>query len=367
MGWVAIAGHRGGRFAANGLLSCAGQMTPDVAVGVEETRLMPRGTLLLETRLSPDGRPQTLLSFQRQHPWPGSFSLRALPCGGIVLVEAQGDDIRHATLPHNPAGRLDTVRLTYCWDALARWGQLTLERPESGAIHSITLPPPHPMMMAEIAAISTNPRSREMDRDVDFFAVSDTVEPVGPMPTLTSRVPISTTMGDRDAASLGRGDVVITDAGAAVPVLRRVSRTVPALGSFRPVRLRAPYFGLQRDIVVAPQQRLVIGGSEVEYMFGREAVLVPAQYLVNGVSAFYASGPDLVTYTHLLLPGHEAIMAAGCAVESLYVGRLRRKPEHLACSVLAPFDRSRLPEHAKPVWPVLKPFEAITLAMERAA
>src|SRR6056297_1325175 len=164
MGWVAIAGHRGGRFAANGLLPCAGQMTPDVAVGVEETRLMPRGTLLLETSLSPDGRPQTLLSFQRQHPWPGSFSLRALPCGGIVLVEAQGDDIRHATLPHNPAGRLDTVRLTYCWDALARWGQLTLERPESGAIHSITLPPPHPMMMAEIAAISTNPQPGDGSR-----------------------------------------------------------------------------------------------------------------------------------------------------------------------------------------------------------
>jgi hypothetical protein len=74
-----------------------------------------------------------------------------------------------------------------------------------------------------------------------------------------------------------------------------------------------------------------------------------------------------VTYHHLLLPGHEVVMAAGCPLESLYVGRLRRRPGAMARSVLATFDRSRLPEHAKPVWPVLKPFEAITLAMNRAA
>ncbi|MBU3259119.1 Hint domain-containing protein [Roseovarius sp. PS-C2] len=361
MGWVAIASRYGGRFAADGLERASS------GEGCSDMRLMPRGTLLLETKLSPDGRPQTLLSFQRNYPWPGSFCLRALPCGGIILVETQGEDIRHATLPHQPDGRMDTVRLTYSWDAPARWGQLTLERPESGSLHSVDLPPPHPMLMAEIAAVTTDPERRVMDRDVDFFAVSDRIEPVGPMPTLTSQVPIATTMGERKAGELRRGDVVRTEHGQTVPVLRSVSRTVPALGSFRPVRLRAPYFGLRRDIVVAPQQRLVIGGSQVEYMFGREAVLVPAQYLVNGVSALYANGPELVTYHHLLLPGHEAIIAAGCAVESLYVGRLRRKPEQLARSVLAQADRARLPEHAKPVWPVLKPFEAITLALERAA
>ena len=364
MGWIAIAQQNGGRFAAQGL----GRVSPDTGQDpADETRLMPRGTLLLETRLSPEGRPQTLLAFHRRYPWPSSFCLRALPCGGIILVEAQGDDIRHATLPHDPDGRMDTVRLTYTWDAPARWGQLTLERPETGAIHSVDLPPPHPMLMSEIAAIATDPARRAMDRDVEFFAVSDRVEPVGPMPTLTGRVPIATIAGERRAGDLRRGDMLVTDSGAAVPVLRTVSRTVPALGSFRPVRLRAPYFGLRADIVVAPQQRLVIGGSQVEYMFGREAVLVPAQYLVNGVSALYATGPDLVSYSHVLLPGHEAIMAAGCAVESLYVGRLRRKPAQLERSVLAQADRARLPEHARPVWPVLKPFEAITLAMERAA
>jgi len=363
MAWIAIIDQHNGRFAPDGLDNPSHTPRP-----YPPDQLIPRGTLLLETRLSPEGRPQTLLAFQRLHPWPGSFSLRALPKGGINLVVTQGDDIRHATLPHQAEGRTDIVRLTYSWDAPARWGRLTLERPESDLIHSVDLPPPHPMLMADIDTLCHHRHSREMDPDVDFCAVSTKVEPVGPMPALTSRVPIATTRGDVAAGQLRRGDLVLTDTGVSVPVLRMVCRTVPARGSFRPVRLRAPYFGLREDIVVAPQQRLVISGSEVEYMFGREAVLVPARHLVNGRSALFAQGPELVTYRHLLLPGHEAILAAGkCALESLYIGRLRRKPDQLVQSVLAEADRSRLPEHARPVWPVLKPFEAITLAMQRAA
>ena len=365
MSWIAISDQHGGRFCPQGLGNPDSQDAGPPHGGADQ--ILPRGTLLLETRLSPDGRPQTLLAFHRDHPWPASLTLRALPGGGIILVETQGDDIRHATLPHDPEGRTDIVRLTYSWDAPARWGRLTLERPESDIIHSVAIAPPHPLLLSDAQSLATRPDLRRIGHDVDFLAISTRIEPVGPMPALTSRVPLATPNGQVETARLHRGDLVMTDTGDCVPILRKVSRTVPARGSFRPVRLRAPYFGLQRDIVVAPQQRLVIGGSQVEYMFGREAVLVPARHLVNGVSALYASGPELVTYHHLLLPGHEAILAAGCAIESLYIGRLRRKSEHLVQSVLAGADRSRLPEHPRPVWPVLKPFEAITLAMERAA
>ena len=110
-----------------------------------------------------------------------------------------------------------------------------------------------------------------------------------------------------------------------------------------------------------------MSGSQVEYMFGREAVLVPAQHLLNDRSALPAQGPAFVTYYHLLLAGHEAIVAAGAPVESFYIGRLRRKPDQFESSVLAGFDRSRLPEHPKPVRPVLMPHEAVTLALSRAA
>lgn len=362
-GWIGIADQESGRFSPGGSQALAGGRQKPV----DAQALLPRGSLLVETRLSPEDRPQSLLAFRRTYPWAGSFALKALPGGGIFLVEAQADDMRHVTLPHAPDGRTDMVRLSYSWDAPEKWGRLTLERPETDLVHSVDIRNPHPMPLAELSHVFVDPRRRELDPDVSFFALSERPEPVGPMPGLTGQVPVSTPSGFVPAGLLNRGDLVLTAEGSSVPVLHRVSRVVPARGSFRPVLLRAPYFGLRQDILVAPQQRLVMSGTQVEYMFGREAVLVPARHLVNGVSARYAEGPDLVEYHGLLLPGHEAIIAAGCQMESLYIGRLRRKPASLAASVLTGLDRNSLPEHPRPMELVLKPFEAITLAMSRAA
>ena len=363
MGWIGLFDGEHHRFDSGGIEIDAprrGHMpTPDT--------IMAQGTLLVETRLSPDGRPRSLLQVERNHPWRFGLSLQALPGGGFILIERQEDRMRHVTLPHVPDGRMDIVRLSYRWNAPAKFGQLTMERPETDSSHAVNMPKPHPLPMADLAQILIHSHCREPHSDISLMALSDRVEPQGPLPGLTGNVPVATPGGYMPAASLRRGDLVLTDAGEQVPVLHTVSQVMPAHGSLRPIRLRAPYFGLRRDIVVAPHQRLVISGSQVEYLFGREAVLVPARHLVNGVSALRAAGPDLVTYHHLLLPGHQVIRAAGCPVESLYVGRLRRKPQQLAASLLAPFDRSQLPEHPQPVWPVLKPYEAIALACSRAA
>nr|WP_309502854.1 Hint domain-containing protein [uncultured Roseovarius sp.] len=362
MGWIGISDHTGGWFNRAGLPE-ADNLDPSIPLDA----IAPRGTLLIETHLSPEGRPQTLLRFDRPQPWSGGLSLQVMPSGGIVLVEAMGNDVRHAALPHDLDRRSDEVRVRYTWDAPRRWGRLSLEHLAAGRIRSRSLQPPHPMPLEDLRMITRYPARREMDPDVSFLAVSDEVEPIGPMPGLTADVPIATPHGPVAAARLRRGDTVLTSTGDIVPVLQTVSQTVPARGSLRPVRLRAPFFGLAHDIVLAPHQRLVIDGSEVEYMFGAEAVLVPARHLVNGVSAFYSDGPDLVTYHHILLPEHAAVIAAGCPVESLYIGRLRRDPVALAESVLHAAPRHRLPEHASPVWPVLRPFEAVTLAKHRAA
>lgn len=362
MGWIGISDQTAGRFSPPGLGVAAQE--PGTA---DPAALMPRGTLLLETRLSLDGRPQTLLAFSQSEPWPSGLSLQVVPGGGIVLVLTHAGEVCPVTLPYRPGDRTDTLRLTFNWDAPARWGKLSLERPEADRVHSVALPPPHPLPRDLMRRALTDTRQRRMDREVIFVALSDRVEPVGPMPGLCADVPILTPAGYLPIGRIRRGDRVSAEGGVAVPVLQSVTRRVPAMGSLRPVRLRAPYFGLRRDIVVAGEQRLVIRGSEVEYLFGSEAVLVPARHLVNGFSALHAPAVDMVRYHHLLLPGHEEIVAAGTRTESLYVGRLRRNRDLLPATVLAGFDRARLPEHARPVWPVLKPYEAITLAMNRAA
>ncbi|MFX0546404.1 Hint domain-containing protein [Roseovarius sp. S1116L3] len=361
MGWIGIANHEGGRFDAAGL----GHVPQSEAQPLTGTA--HAGTILIDTYLSPDARPQTLLSFRRAAPEGGMLSLQVVPSGGIVLIDELGGDVRHAALNHDLDGCSDQVRVRYAWDDAAEGGMLTLKHLSSGMIRRAPVPPGHPVALEDLRMLTQFPAHRVMDPDVGFVAVSDRVEPIGAMPGLTSGVPIATPHGEVPVSRLRRGDTVLTAAGDVVPILRMVSQCVPAYGSLRPVRLRAPFFGLRRDIVIAPHQRLVIGGSEVEYMFGTEAALVLARHLVNGSSAFHATGPDLVTYHQILLPEHQAIIAAGCPVESLYIGRLRRDRAALEASALGGLDGARLPEHARPIWPVLKPFEARTLAMRRAA
>ena len=362
-GWIAISDAEEHRFCASGLEP--GNANCGLVL---DNGLLPQGSLMLETRLSPDDRPQTLLSYERGQPHGYRLTLQALPGGGLVMVVADGADVFHAVLHHNSQDRADILRITYSWDmARACRGRLAIERPEHDKVVSLDLPDAVPLALEDIRVMATDPRRRHVDEDVLFFAVSDRVEPIGPTPSLTAEVPLLSNGAYTFAGRLRQGDLVETLETGLVPVLQVVRRTVPACGSFRPVRLRAPYFGLLRDIVVAPDQRLVVGGSEVEYIFGREAVLVPARHLVNGISAIELTGAVTVTYSQVILPRHESVIAAGCPVESLYVGRIRRKPGPLAASLLAPFDRRLLPEHARSAYLVVKPFEAITLMQRRAA
>ncbi|MGR3375809.1 Hint domain-containing protein [Salipiger abyssi] len=357
MSWIAIAG---------GERRWTDERVFDAALRPRD-QLLSRGSLLIETRLSAEGKPQTLLSYERSHPWPGALSLQALPGGSIVLIVSQGADVFHTLLEYPADARTDVLRVTYSWDSTQRWGRLALERPESDTVALRETPPPPPLVLEDIHTMVRRPQLCRTDPDVVYFAVSDEIEPVGPMPALLGDIPVATPQGARQVRDLRCGDTVHTRDSGVVPVLHRASRLVPALGSFRPIRLRAPYLGLRRDIVVTPHQRLVIGGSEVEYIFGREAVLVPALSLVNGFAAVEEDGPLTMRYHNLLLPTHDAFIAAGAALESLYVGRLRRYRDRVAASVLAECPSGLLPEQHRAGYQVLGPFEAITLAEARAA
>jgi hypothetical protein len=366
MAWIAIADRNDPRFSCSGL-GCDAGRAGIAAQRNDPQAMLTRGTLLLEARLATDGRPQTLLEWDHPHPWRRGLSLKAIPGGGMVLILSQGHDVVHAVVPHDAVSGDDSLRITYAWDAPARHAVLAVEKVGTTSLFLTELRDPPPLLLRDIEAATLQPAMRIMDRDVAFFAVSTRIEPIGPLPTLDARAPLCTNQGYKPLGRVARGDVLRLVQGGTAPVLAVVRRTVPATGLFRPIRLRAPYFGLQQDIVVAPDQRLLIGGSDVEYLFDQEFVLVPARHLVNGVAAhFCATGPT-VTYGQVLLPDHEAILAAGTAVESLFIGRIRRHPARLAVSVLAGAERARLPDHAVSAYPVLRPFEAVALSQRRAA
>ncbi|MFV0513693.1 MAG: Hint domain-containing protein [Jhaorihella sp.] len=360
MAWIAVcgAGGHGHWFRRSGGLS---------APRADDDALLTRGSLVIETRLPTIRRPRPLVLYDRSGDRPFHLSLQAIPGGGLTLVLNQGGTILHRAIDYSEAGRTDLLRITYSWDAPARRGHVALERTDRERVLLVPVPAAPPLRMADARLLMRNGPDRHVASEVLFLALSGAIEPVGPMPSLLAQTPIATPRGYRPAGSLQRGDTVLTPEGGVVPVLQRVSRTVPALGSFRPVLLRAPYFGLQQDITVAPSQRLVLSGSEVEYLFNREAVLVEVRHLVGGTAVIPAETGPTVTYTQLLLPRHEAVIAAGTVAETLYIGRLRRQKERLAASVLAGLDRHLLPEHGKSVHPVLSAFDAIVLAEQRAA
>lgn len=364
MAWIARATETEGWFSRRG----AG-LAPDAppVLDAHPDALLTRGSLLIETRMPALRRPRPLFYFRQGGVWPLQICLQALPGGGLTLIMDHGGDILHRSFDCADAGRTDILRLTYAWDAPRRIGLLALERPEGGRTTLVPVAAPHPLRARDIEAMTHSGSERYMAPEVLFLAVSANIEPIGPSPSLLPATPVLTPEGYRPAGSLRRGDLVTTPSGAAVPVLQCVERVVPALGGFAPQRLRAPYFGLRQDITVAPTQKLVLSGSEVEYLFGRESVLIQAGHLSGNGSVMPASCGPFVRYCQLLLPDNDLLDAAGSSAESLFIGRLRRRPEDLAASLLGGFDRNSLPEHRPPGYPVLRAFDAAVLAEHRAA
>ena len=364
MTWLAVSDHEERRFSLRGL---GAQKQNRTLMENQPDALLARGTILFEAHPVNDDGPQRLFGFAGRQPWPRSLCFETLPGGGIALRQTQAERVTRAEISRNDPVRRDVFRVTYAWDSQAKWGRLTLEQPEETTLITVPVEAPMPLSLRDIRTMMLGGAGQTFAPEMIFAALSDQMEPVGPMHTLLPQTPIATPWGYHEVATLERGDTVSTHSSGVVPVVHRLSRTVPARGSFRPVRIRAPYFGLQQDIIVSPEQRLLIDGPEVEYLFGQEAVLVPARHLVNGFTAFAEPSGPTVRYTQLLLPRHETLLGAGTTIESLYIGRIRRNGTDQQNSVLKDLDRAGLPEHGQPSHQVLRQFEAIHLARQRAA
>ncbi|WP_281955226.1 Hint domain-containing protein [Pseudophaeobacter arcticus] len=334
--------------------------------------LMLRGTLVAEMSIPDCHRPEPLLQFAQDGDWPINLGIQVLPGGGVSLVLHHSGSLAHAALNPSGAGRTGQVRLTYAWDSLAGYARLALECADSDRVQMALLPPPRPWRYQDLKTLFSPGPLRFTSVALTSLAVSNALEPVGLMPGLDPATPVATPQGYRLVETLQRGDLVLSETGASLPILHVLHREVPAMGMFRPVALRPPFFGLQQAIQVSASQRLVLSGSEVEYLFGRPAVLVPARHLM-GTSvatpvATQRQAKGLTTrYTQLVLPDHAPLLAAGAVLESLYLGSLRRDATRLNASQLAGVDRSTLPEQGSPRYPVLGAFDAAVLAERRVA
>ncbi len=131
---------------------------------------------------------------------------------------------------------------------------------------------------------------------------------------------IATIRGARAVQTLAVGDLVVTRDHGLQPIRWIGRRTVPAIGHFAPVRIRPGVVtGLERDLLVSPQHRMLFRGYRAELLFGESEVLMAATHLVDGHSVTVEEG-GLVTYIHLMFDQHEIIYAEGAATESFHAG-----------------------------------------------
>lgn len=361
MRWLAIVEPHQGKSLLDGLETAQAQAGGGDA-------LLVRGSLVIEMSVPDTQRPEPLLFFSQDGDWPLHLGIQAVPGGGVSMVLAQSGALSHATLNPTGNGRTGQLRLTYVWDSLAGYARLALERADTDRVQIAGFQAARPWRYQDLKTLLCPGPLRVLSAAVTSLALSSEPEPVGPVPGLDPNTPVVTPQGYRAIGTLQRGDQVVSEDGSVVPVLHVLHREVPAMGVFRPIRLRAPFFGLQQDIQVAASQRLVLGGSEVEYMFGKPAVLVPARHLLGTSVALPGESTDqCVSYSQVVLPGHAPLLVAGAVLESLYLGSLRRDPVRLRASQLIEVERASLPEHGAPRYPVLGAFDAAVLAERRVA
>lgn len=136
----------------------------------------------------------------------------------------------------------------------------------------------------------------------------------------TADTRIATPFGPRRAADLAVGDLVLTRDNGPRPLRWVGSRRTTAVGPRAPIRIRPGVLpGLERDLLVSPQHRMLFEGYRAQLLFGADEVLIAARYLVDGHDVTVERGGE-VHYVHLLFDAHEIVMAEGAATESFQPG-----------------------------------------------
>lgn len=111
---------------------------------------------------------------------------------------------------------------------------------------------------------------------------------------------------------LSAGDLVLDHTGAET----RVTSVAVAGKSRSALRFRAPYFGLDQDLVVGANQCLWMQSDRAEQMFGVEEVLMPAWALKDQKRVHFVELTPSDKLIEVKLESGGAVMVGGCALAS---------------------------------------------------
>lgn len=310
------------------------------------------GTLTCEIDLTRGLGGQLL--FARAGRGPEVLSLHLGEEGQLTLLHRAGASSVALALGSQPGPAI----LTYRWNAARGWCDLSLSQEDGQSVRLQEAVAPPPLAAGAVPGLIE--AGQEEPLGVRWLTLHEGTLPLGPGAWLARGTALP---GGAAAQALQDGQVVEGLSGRAARVVWAGPIRRPALGSLRPVILRAPFFDRARDIVVEPSARLRLAGREVEYLFGQAEILVRAQDIVNGQTVILGEArPDMI-WQGLVLDRPEVIALPGCELAAPNIGRLARFPQLATRSAMGlAAARGLLPLHGPDPVRLAARYEAAALA-----
>ena len=231
---------------------------------------------------------------------------------GVALLHRQGGRVLRHVLPGPLPQKIGVARLSFGWDMRGRgwWMEMDLAGQRLRAEGAAAMP----IRRADLMALCAGGAGVIRHPAVLWFGAMQGRAQPGPLGWLGVATPVLTRQGPVAAGALRPGDRVMTRDHGAVALVAVTRVQVPSRGSMAPIRLRAPYFGQGGDMLVSPDQPVLITGPEAEYLFGEEEVLVLARHLADGQMAVADSRRAVAQGVVLDLGMPEVVEASGCGL-----------------------------------------------------
>lgn len=260
-----------------------------------------------------------------------AVGLYALPDGAMRLVHGEID----LATPPDLARAGETLSLRYRTCSRGRGDIVDFinhDRPQRRRLRAGLA---HAARLAEFL-----PRDDGFLHSCHAAAIAEFGLPPTDLPGLGAGAMVATSRGPVAVDRLSDRDEVVTVTGE-ILALRWVERRARlCLGRLAPVVLRAPYFGLEHDICVTPETRVMRSGPAVEYIFGEERVLVSAEDMTTSAGAARDRRRPVRAFYHLMLDDHACVSIDRCGVETALLADVIAAEDAGRACALVPADRT---------------------------
>ena len=295
-------------------LSDRADLHPDAPAALDQ------GLFVLEYSL-PILLPTVLLQFQAAAPAHRSLAVFFDPASGISILHRQGEVLRRHRLPGPIAQRQGAGRLSFRFDLPAQSWSLTHE-----VLGEATRQTAHgaqglPLLSADLHDLGRDAEGTHRHPSVLWFGLSHRQTLPARAPWIGLNTPVDTRRGPVRAGLLRKGDMIATREDGFQPLQRITRRSYPSRGSFAPVVLRSPFFGLATDILVSSDQLLLISGASVEYLFGVDEALISAGALCDDHVAVKDERRAVTDAVTLDLGRPYTLTADGCCLMSAHAAQ----------------------------------------------